>query len=397
MTEFRLPPLVVDFNQLWLRADVHGDGADWPERAAAELLSRQQWAAYRTADGERRLTALMRQAAVIARTQAGDSATMGFILIPSPEEGVKGMAAFSPVDLAGRDAAEAWDDLLEQLAPELPGDYPPDVTPVQTKAGECRRLRMRYAAGAGPERPAGEHIAYLWVFGDYGAAVVMTISFADLLEAARWLPALDELAAGVWLQRYPGEGESKDGPGHATPGGLVEVRPARPAGKLLPAEGWTLDHWRLTADAGNGTLTLTGDRYRSGRARVFPLAAAGRSDGVTTVCLATYRWQVRPGPRSIWRMLLLDREGALVGAGLGRAQTQALRLFPPEVFEPLTAAGIRVVSESYDSAQALEDAHSGAAGKVALTGANRGRMAAIGLTAALLILIVVGVAVYFTR
>ena len=178
---------------------------------------------------------------------------------------------------------------------------------------------------------------------------------------------------------------------------LVEVRPARPAGKLLPAEGWTVDHWRLAADPGNGTLTLTGDRYRSGRARVFPLAAAGRGDGVAAVVLATYRFEVRPNTQSIWRLLLLDREGRLVGTSLDRPGSQAVRLFPPEVFEPLTAVGIRVVSESYDSAQALEDAHPGAAGKVALTGANRGRMAAIGLSAALVILIVVAVAVFFTR
>jgi hypothetical protein len=209
MTEFRLPPLVVDFNQLWLQADIRGADRGWAGQAAAELLLRPQWAADRTRHGQKGLTALMRQAAVIARKQAGDSASMGFILIPSPCEGVKGMAVFSPVDLAGRDAAEAWDDLLEELAPELPGGYPPDITLMQTKAGECRRLRLRYAAGQGPERPVGEHVAYLWVFEDYGAAIIMTISFASLLEAARWLPALDELASGVWLQRYPGEGESR--------------------------------------------------------------------------------------------------------------------------------------------------------------------------------------------
>jgi len=208
MTEFRLPPLVADFSQLWLQADVRGDNADWAAQAAADLLSRPQWAAYRTVDGEQRLTALLRQAAVIARKQAGGSASMGFILFPSPEEGIKGMAAFSPVDLAGRDAAEAWDDLLDQLAPDVPSDYPRDITAMETKAGECRRLRMRYAAGDGPERSIGEHVAYLWVFGEYGAAVMMTISFPSLLEAARWLPALDELAAGVWLQELPGE----DGP-----------------------------------------------------------------------------------------------------------------------------------------------------------------------------------------
>jgi hypothetical protein len=208
MTEFRLPPLAVDFNQLWIKADVRGDNGNWAWRTAADLLSRPHWASYRTPEGEKRLTALMRQAAVIAR-EHGTSASMGFILIPSPAEGIKGMAAFSPVDLAGRDTPEAWDDLLEELAPELPGDYPPDIAPMLTKAGECRRLRMRYASGEGPERPVGEHIGYLWVFADYGAAVVLSVSFPSLLEAARWLPALDELASGVCLQHQPGEGESE--------------------------------------------------------------------------------------------------------------------------------------------------------------------------------------------
>jgi hypothetical protein len=209
MTEFRLPPLVVDYSQLWLEADVRGDDKAWPWRSAAQLLARPRWAAYRTPADEKRLTELLRQAAVVAR-EYGKSASMGFMLVPSPDEGIKGVANFSPVDLVGRDTAEAWDDLLEQLAPEIPGDYPREVTTMQTKAGECRRLRLRYAAGdEGPERPVGEHIRYLWVFADYGAAIVMSISFLSLLESARWLPALDELAAGVWLQRYPGEGESE--------------------------------------------------------------------------------------------------------------------------------------------------------------------------------------------
>jgi hypothetical protein len=72
---------------------------------------------------------------------------------------------------------------------------------VETKAGPCRRVRLRYAEGQGPEWPLGEHVAYLWVFEEYGAAVMMTITFPDILRAARWLPALDELALGVWLQQ----------------------------------------------------------------------------------------------------------------------------------------------------------------------------------------------------
>jgi hypothetical protein len=212
MTEFSLPPLVVDYNQLWLKADLSAGGDPaWPARAAAELLARPQWESQRARKNAKRLTARLTEAAGIARRQPG--ASMGFILVPSPEEGFKGMAAFSPVDIVGRDADEAWEDLIAQLAPEIPGDWPPDITRMETKAGECRRLRLRYAAGEGPERPVGEHVAYVWVFAEYGSAVIMSISFTSVLESARWLPALDQLAADAWLQRDP-EGA---GPGDSFP------------------------------------------------------------------------------------------------------------------------------------------------------------------------------------
>lgn len=200
MTGFRLPPMVVDYNELWLEAELRGggDGKGWARRSTGQLLSRPQWAGLRTRKGERRLITLLEQAAEIARKQ--QDASMGLILIPSPEEGIKGMAAFCPVDLAGYGGEEAWDELLERLAPEIPGDYPREITPIETKAGPCRRLRLRFAGGEGPERPLGEHVAYLWVFEEYGAAMMMTITFPDILQASRWLPALDEVALGVWLQ-----------------------------------------------------------------------------------------------------------------------------------------------------------------------------------------------------
>ena len=199
MTDFTLPPLVVDYSQLWVEVDLRGDGRTWARRAAAELLARQHWATYRSWRGERRLTRLLEQAAVIASKVQG--ASMGFLLIPSPAEGVKGLVCFSPIDLAGRGGDEAWTTLLDELAPQLPGEDPPGITRIDTKAGECRRMRMRYAAGEGPERPVGEHNGYLWVFEEYGAAIIMSISFPSMLEAARWHPALDELASDVWLQQ----------------------------------------------------------------------------------------------------------------------------------------------------------------------------------------------------
>lgn len=182
-----------------------------------------------------------------------------------------------------------------------------------------------------------------------------------------------------------------------TASGVIEIRAVRPDGELHPQESATLANWRLVANPASGTLTLSGDGVLGrGKPRVFPLPSTGRADAVTTVCLATHHWEIRPKSGTTSRMLLLDREGRLVGAGMPRDQSQALRLFPPEVFDPLEAVGIRVVSEWYDTAQALEDAHPGAAGKVALTGANRRKTAAIGLTAALAILIVIVVAVYLT-
>ena len=156
MTGFRLPPLVADYNQLWLEAELRGtgDGRGWARRAAAELLSRPQWAASRTRRGERSLIALLEQAAVIARKQQG--ASMGLILIPSPEEGIEGMVAFCPVDLAGHAGDEAWEELVDQLAPEFPGDYPREITPMETRgrpvSAPAAALRRGPGAGATPGR-----------------------------------------------------------------------------------------------------------------------------------------------------------------------------------------------------------------------------------------------------
>jgi hypothetical protein len=181
-----------------------------------------------------------------------------------------------------------------------------------------------------------------------------------------------------------------DGTGRepAGPGGVVEIRPCRPEGRLRLDEPGILRRWRLTADPGSGTLTMLGAGRRP---RVFPLPATGRADAVTTVCLATYHWEIRPNSGFTWRMLLLDREDRLAGAGSAWDYPRSLRLFPPELFEPLQAAGIRVISEWYDNPQALEDAHPGAVGRFILASQHRGRRARNGLIAALIFTVVFAV------
>jgi hypothetical protein len=184
---------------------------------------------------------------------------------------------------------------------------------------------------------------------------------------------------------------SRQSPG---PGGVIEIRPARPDGKLRMDEPAILRRWRMTADPGSGTLTVLGEGRRP---LVFPLPATGHPDAITTVCLATYHWEIRPNSGSAWRMLLLDREDRLAEAGAARDYPRVLRLFPPEVFEPLQAAGICVVSEFYDTPQALEDAHPGAVGRLALAGQHRGRLALTGMVLALItvaVFAVIAVAVY---
>jgi hypothetical protein len=85
MTPFQLPPLVVDYNQLWLAADVLGkeDPKAWAWRAAAQLLARPQFTELRTPERKNRLAAIMEQAAALARKR--QVANMGFFLVPSPK------------------------------------------------------------------------------------------------------------------------------------------------------------------------------------------------------------------------------------------------------------------------------------------------------------------------
>ena len=186
-----------------------------------------------------------------------------------------------------------------------------------------------------------------------------------------------------------------DGAGQepADPGGVIEVRPARPQDRLRLNEPAILRRWRMTADSSSGTLTVLGER----RPLVFPLPATGRADAVTTVCLATYHWEIRGNSGFTWRMLLIDREDRLAGAGYARDYPRVLRVFPSEVFEQLQAVGIRVVNEWYDTPQALEEAHPGTVGRLILASQHRGRLALTGMIIALVIAAVfaiIAVAVY---
>jgi hypothetical protein len=196
MTDFVLPPIVVDHDANWIDVDLRGDLGDWARRTARDILSRMPGHHNRRA--EKHMASVLEGAGAIARKP--QDASIVLLLAPDVHGKLKALVRFCPVDLAGQGEDEAWTELLRALST----DDAPDVTEIPTPAGPCRRIRALYAAGEGPERPVGEHVNYLWMLPRWGAAVIMSATFEDLLEAGRWRPALDKLATGVGLEPEPG-------------------------------------------------------------------------------------------------------------------------------------------------------------------------------------------------
>jgi hypothetical protein len=196
MTGYRRPPLAVVHDAQWVEVDLAGDLAAWARDTATDILDRAGGSGPGRA-GASRLAALLEGAGGLARG-AGD-AVIALLLFPTLPDGIVAVIRFCLFDLAGRDEADAWAELMFSLADAEDGAEPPEVTDLATPAGTCRRIRQRYLYGESRDRPVGEQYAYVWVFPQYGAGAVMTTGFTDLVEAGRWRPALDALAGGVEL------------------------------------------------------------------------------------------------------------------------------------------------------------------------------------------------------
>lgn len=163
----------------------------------------------------------------------------------------------------------------------------------------------------------------------------------------------------------PGEplpGEPLPGePGGPGPG-VLEIRPVRPDGRLVPADNAVLAKWVLRADPAAGTLEFTEDRafiITPARAVTFPLPSSGRPDAVRAICLASYRWRKNYQTGVAWRQLFLDGDGRVLGKGRTRDQSQASRLWPARIFEPLRTLGITVIERSFDTEKEFKHAYNG--------------------------------------
>lgn len=199
MTDFVLPPFVIDYGGWWIDVDLDGDLQAWAGQAARDVLAR--WGGH----GRRRaakLTAMLAEAGASARKAQG--AILALLLYPVPGEGLRGGALLFPVDMSGHDEASGWQALLDDLLPPaLREEVRPEITEIQTPAGTCRRVRFEQCPD-GPGGPVVEQLAYLWVFPRYGAGVIMSITFQNLAEAGRWRPAVEDLAMAARLDETAG-------------------------------------------------------------------------------------------------------------------------------------------------------------------------------------------------
>jgi hypothetical protein len=199
MTDFTLPPFVVPFGGWWIDVDLQGDIQAWAQRSAEEVLAR--WGVH---DGRRakKLATMLEGAAQSARK--AQEANMAMLLYPVLGEGIRAGVLFFPVDMSGHDEASAWNALFEDLLPApIRDEGEAEITEIQTEAGTCRRVRFEQRVD-GSDGPVVEQLAYLWVFPQYGAGIIMSTTFQSLAEAGRWRAALDELAASATLDESVG-------------------------------------------------------------------------------------------------------------------------------------------------------------------------------------------------
>jgi hypothetical protein len=198
VTAFRLPPLAVDYDPCWVEVEFRGDLSDWARRTARELLARPGNRGQGPA--VRRVAAVLEGAGAVARR--AQDASLALLLYPSLDQGVRAVARFCPVDLAGQQGDEAWAGMLGMVSADLPGQDSAEVLELVTGAGSCRRVRQLAAQeSSGGGRPAFEQLAYVWVFPAYGAGVILATAFTALAEADLWRPEFDKLAAAVELER----------------------------------------------------------------------------------------------------------------------------------------------------------------------------------------------------
>jgi hypothetical protein len=147
-------------------------------------------------------------------------------------------------------------------------------------------------------------------------------------------------------------------------------------GEVLPSARVNVydEHTSIGATALSRRLVDAGDHviwHDGGTATTWTLPDQPPRDGtpvLTSVARVDTAWSSAEGPSPETYLLLLDQNGrtlarlALVSLQMGPTYepVDAERIWPDEVFEPLAARGVPVVTEEFAAFEDLERAHPGA-------------------------------------
>jgi len=114
MTDFTLPPFVVDFGGWWIDVDLDGDLAAWARRSAEDVLAR--WGVRnRRRAGQ---LAAMLEAAGAATRERQQGAISAMLLYPALGEGIRAGVLFFVMSCTFQSLAEAgqWRSAVDELA-----------------------------------------------------------------------------------------------------------------------------------------------------------------------------------------------------------------------------------------------------------------------------------------
>ena len=184
------PDIVVDHSPLWAAVTVGDDIDPWSVGAADDLWRRSEQP-YSRLDVQR----LAAKLAVLGEAVQRSGSFGAFFLCPELARGPQSVVRLNglshPPDM---DLQEVLDDFLFPAGQQL---LQPQVEHIAGPG--LPRVRVRQRAYTDDDtRSLSDFVAYFFPFDD--AAWVLSVSFLDPLQAERWLPELDALAAGVQLR-----------------------------------------------------------------------------------------------------------------------------------------------------------------------------------------------------
>ena len=340
---------------------VHLVGADsdavhaWSLLAAARVVPPSPLQTY---------TPRMQQEAVYLRAVAElalkDGVVEAFLLVPPGELLVRCIVRVQV--LGGMTTHEVFRREVEQARP-APGTelQPTVVADVHTGAGTAVRMTsLTRPDGTGtPDAPLYSQ-AHIWWFPDWQSAVVQIGETDDLAGMQPWLASLESLATSA-TRATPGAprtlGLGTDQAPLPAPPPVVVVKPIP-----QPKDKTGLSGCSLTVDRAAGTLTWVAETpgRRKDGPTVVPLTGAG---AVATIVVAQFGVGPSTNKQVYGRLLFCDAAGVTLWHGTDYFPGRIHQSWPAHLWGPVSAAGITVSEERFDSGHALNVAHPGGVAK----------------------------------